>query len=411
MDLIFCLIWIVANLLLLLVVILLLPVLIPFLWIKRYLRALFPKIKAKPGSVLIHAASVGEIMAIKPLIYSLLDKYPDLTITLSTTTQTGLSVARSIDDRIVAFLSPLDLLPLRLYQFHRLRPKLLCIVETEIWPNMLKTAEIYKCPVVFLNARMKEGTYRKFMEYRPLLRYISRSVVGVVSQSLADSQRFKELFTCEVVTTGNLKYAVKLREYEKKTLRKDLGYAEDDLIITWGSSRPGEEQIALDLIDTLSSRFPSVKLIIAPRHMNRVAEVIQVFSTKKTALYSKDRELSDVLIVDQLGVLDKCYAISDIAIVGGSFIDFGGHNPLEPAFYSKPIIMGRYYSSCAESVETLKAESAIIISEGAELADQIIALLHDPEEMNRMGRSAKRVLDDKSRSLADHLRFLEQWLS
>ena len=401
---------VIINILLEIIYIVSLPVLIPVLWHKHYLRAVFFHFDFPKGGILIHAASVGEVMAIQPLVLRLLRDDPSAIIYISTTTLTGLKVAKSIDPRVLGFLSPLDLWHLRLRQLREMQPALICIVETEIWFNLFHLAGKADVPILILNARMSGNTHRNLSFILPLLRLTTRSVKEIVSQSEGDTARFKSLFTCQVTGSGNIKYAVSLPDYDPKETRAELGYSESDMLIVWGSSRPGEELIARDLYQDLTHVFPHLKLIVAIRHPKRSAEVRQVFAGFEPTFESEESTPGKIHIIDVIGKLNMAYSICDLAIVGGSFTDFGGHNPLEPAYYNKAIVIGPYHSSCKASVKKLREAGGIVISDKDKLLDEVREILHSEAKRTALGASAKRVLNENSRSLDDHIAAIIRWI-
>lgn len=400
----------VLNLVLEILAILLYPLLYLFLRSKNYQAALRAKGPNSAGGVLIHAASVGEINAVRPLVQALKTRYPGRQLVLTTTTLSGLKLARSLE--IPALLSVLDLPWLRRKQLLSIDPKLIISVETEIWPNLLDQAGKQKRDVVFVNARLTARSLQRYLRFRGLLKQLQKPVRVILTQSDADAARFCQLFSVPVATAGNLKYALQLPDYDREQLRKEYGYASRDWVLCLGSSRPGEEALLQRILPNLQNRIPHLKLIVAPRHPKRVNEVQALFPG--CALFSA-REgqrgaATDVLIVDAIGHLNEFYALCDIAVVGGSFYDFGGHNPLEPAYYGRPVLMGPHHSSCAGSVRDLQAAEAILLSTAERLADDIVDLYNDLAKRASMGTKARACVRQNSAALETHLQGLEPWL-
>lgn len=381
------------------------PLLYGYLAYKGYLESIRAKGEDLEKGVLFHAASLGEVAAIRPLVLSLSGRYPAIKIGITTTTLGGLQQAIGITPRVKAWLAVLDLPHLRRKQLAKLNPGLICIVETEIWPNLLAWAAQNKVPVLFLNARMSARSLEHYKMIKLMFGYLESPIRAVLAQSETDAQRFTQIFKCPVHMAGNLKYCLQLPDYKPIELRAEWGYEQNDRIICFGSSRPGEEAMILSLWPKLKARFKHSKLIIAIRHPKRLPELVKLLSETPHQLYSQARinpETADVLIIDVLGVLDKAYALCDIAIVGGSFFDFGGHNPLEPAYYSKPVIMGQYHQSCRESVQKLVASEGLIISNPDSLLRDLTELLDDPDQRIHRGNKARQVLQDNSRALQVH---------
>ena len=422
------------NILLEAVYFLLFPFIYIFLKKKNYLAAILPdswlKVEDKGGTysfnepaakhvgsqqktILFHAASMGEVNAVKPLILELISLHRDIRIVITTSTITGLNLAQSISPGISVYLSSLDIKHLRDKQLKSLNPDLICIVETEIWFNMLAWASKHKIPVLFLNARMSARSQARYHRIKRLLHLLEGSIVAIHAQSAEDAQRFFRIFNKPSYNSGNLKYALKLPEYDQRKLRAEWGFSDTDFIICWGSSRPGEEELLLSVLPRLKAKIPNLKLIVAPRHLNRLGEVRALCKNVPYSLFSEDSSGNrgkEMLIIDVMGVLSKAYAISDLAVVGGSFFAFGGHNPLEPAFYGKAIIIGKFHQSCRESVSRLQQGNAIMVSEPLNLAKDILSLSDNPMQRKAMGANAKKVLTDNSGALAQHLDAIEKLL-
>ncbi|HAN41724.1 MAG TPA: 3-deoxy-D-manno-octulosonic acid transferase, partial [Candidatus Cloacimonas sp.] len=228
-----------------------------------------------------------------------------------------------------------------------------------------------------------------------------------------DAQRFKQLFDVEIQVAGNLKYALSPQEYHFEETRRKWGFQLDDFIVCFGSSRPKEEALILDIMPQLLEIKPNLKLILAPRHPNRVAEVQKLCADYQSKLMSDndfDSRQAQILIIDGLGYLNQAYSICDLALVGGSFYDFGGHNPMEPAYYGKAIIMGPYHSSCAESVEQLLAAEAIQISDANNILDTMRPLLEIDDRRLQMGQNARELLVSLRVSLDNHLNGVLEWI-
>lgn len=417
------------------------PLFCLILWRKGYWGALFFGATDSQRGILIHAASVGEVNAAKPLIAALRAEYPRKKIVLTTTSLTGLKNAAGTG--YPAHLAALDLAWLRLGQLRAIDPGLIIIVETEIWPNLLLAAAKREIPVVFVNARLKEKSLRSYLCFPGLWRHLARPVKAILAQSAADAARFRQLFgaegvsgskvtidvgleaspkevaegflpsTCEVIEAGNLKYAVQLPVFDTLSLRARYGYSESDFILCFGSTRPGEEALIRDILPELQAEIPSLKLIIAPRHPQRIGELHGLFSRQilHSALDGKQGCGEAVLMVDSIGHLAELYALCDLAVVGGSFSDYGGHNPLEPAYYGKPVLIGPHHSSCAALVQELVSWGGILVTDAGDLASMVIDLYRNPDKRGKMGNSARECLRENGLSLSRHLDKLRKWLN
>jgi len=356
---------------------------------------------------------MGELTAIKALVTKHLQEHPEVKLCITTSTVTSCAEANKISPKVKGFLSVLDLPHLRNRQLKRINPGLICIVETEIWPNMLLWAKRNKVPVLFLNARMSKSTLRGYRLLKFLFRHLQSPITEIHAQSKDDAKRYRKIFNRPVYVSGNLKFSLTLKDYNAEELRKKWGYKSDDFIICWGSSRPGEEALLISLYPSLKEVIPNLHLIIGLRHPRRLEEVIELMDNYSYSCFTMRKEYSraeDILIIDTLGILDQAYCICDIAIVGGSFYDFGGHNPLEPAYYKKPVVIGPHHYSCKESVKKLKVAGGIIISNKDDLLADLIALYKNKELREKMGKAAKKVLTENAHTLDIYLKALEKWL-
>jgi 3-deoxy-D-manno-octulosonic-acid transferase len=360
--------------------------------------------------ILAHAASVGEINGIKQLLIDLLNTHPELHMLLTTNTRTGRKAASGLHPRLDVMLSPLDIMHLRLKQFMLSRPQLVLVAETEIWPALLYTAKLKKVPIVFINARISQRTLRNYMQFRPGLNWLGTSIQTICAQTDADRKRFSMLFDAECINAGNLKFSITQTTYDKAALRKEWGYQDTDRIVVLGSSRPGEEKILLQSYTELKVEFPELKLIIVPRHLERLAELETLLSGAEYSRFSTKKPAKDIHLIDEMGQLLPAYAMCDIAIVGGSFQPFGGHNPLEAAYYSKIILMGPHYESCRGSVRKLKQAEAILISSQTTLTQDLRKVLSDLPQWQPTGERAKQVLVENSDSLPRHLEVVNRFL-
>lgn len=367
----------------------------------------YPK---KKYNILIHAASVGEINGIKQLLFELLETKPHLSILLTTNTRTGRKTAQSLNPGLDVVISPLDVLHLRLKQLALSKPDLILIVETEIWPSLFFAAKLKKIPIILINARVSAGTFKTYQSLSSILSYTGSTIKAICAQSEADKERFEQIFKTKVIRAGNLKFSIKQPEFDRAELRKQWGYAESDFVIVFGSSRPGEEALILQSFDMLKATYNQLKLIIAPRHSDRMDEINQLLKDRAVSYYSESKPAQDIHIIDEMGNLLPAYALGDIAIIGGSFYPFGGHNPLEAAYYSRIIIMGPNYTSCQGSVKRLRKANAIIISNPEKITSDIRNIIKSYDKYKPYGDRAKQVLQDNSESLPIHLDIINKYL-
>jgi 3-deoxy-D-manno-octulosonic-acid transferase len=366
----------------------------------------------KMNSIWFHAASMGEVNALKPLIKKNAEIHGAEKIILTTMTATGLSTAQKIDLPIKTAYLPLDLPILISLFIKRINPLLIVIMETEFWPQMLYQARINKIPVILINARISDSSFDSYQNTKAFWNIPWKAFTAINAQSERDKERFIKLGFVNVQNYGNLKFAISLPEYKDVDKFAKYGISSEDFVLVIGSSRPGEEQLLQEIYLKLKKEIKNLKMIIAPRHLRRIKEVQTVFSQENAVLYSNLKSSVDyeILIIDQIGLLTEIYSFSDLVIVGGSFKDFGGHNPLEPAFYSKPVIMGEFHSSCQDSVNRLLQKDAIIISKTEELHSNILKLANNESLRNLIGTNARMVLDNNCHSLSENLKSISSFL-
>lgn len=362
------------------------------------------------SSIWIHAASVGEVNAIKPLLNKLLNKYPEKHFVLSTVTKTGRDIANKISPKLKTFFFPLDVNFIMKRAFNSINPELIILMETELWPNMLRIARKRKIPVLIVNGRISNKSFPKYRRLLFFWKSLWKPVVAVNAQSDLNADRFNLLGFKNVLNTHNLKFCLELPEYEKSKLRKEMGYSKDDFIVVWGSSRPGEEKLLKSIIWDLEKEIPALQVVIVPRHLSRLSEIKDIFKDFDYKLYSENNKQSKIILVDEMNILNLFYALTDIAIVGGSFFNFGGHNPLEPAYYGVPTIMGEYFQSCSDTVNKLKKNKAILISSKDKLKDNILKLYKNKNFAEMLGQNAKNTIKQNSESLKNNLKILEQYI-
>ena len=358
----------------------------------------------------LHAASLGEVNALKTLINELLNKYNQIDFVLSTMTRTGQEAARSISPKLITVFLPFDVTFIMKNLFKRINPSLIILAETEFWPNMLHRAKKNGVPVMMVNARLSDKSYPRYRRSGFIWKPVWKAIIAVNAQSETDAQRFERLGFRNVQNTHNLKFCLNLPDYDRNKLRRELGFADDDYILVWGSSRSGEEKLLLRILPKLKEKISNLKIVLVPRHLHRIPEIKAIFKTQEFILYTQLAPDKQLLIVDEMGILNTFYALSDLAIVGGSFYDFGGHNPLEPAYYGKPIIIGNYHYSCRDSVDRLKENYGIVISKKDKLLDDLLKIYDDIRFAADLGANAKRTLDLNSDSLSLNLQVIDGYI-
>ncbi|MEA2104252.1 MAG: 3-deoxy-D-manno-octulosonic acid transferase [Candidatus Cloacimonadota bacterium] len=373
----------------------------------------------KTNRIWIHASSVGEVNGIETLINEFADSHPEQFIYFSTMTFTGLERAKRIaqnhPQRIFPFLLPLDIPFVIKNVLRNIKPHLLILTETEIWPILIHYTKKSGAKILIINGRMTENSFRNYRKFSFLFEKIISQIDFISVQAKVDKIRYAFFKEKNIAVNGNLKFALKLPQPDTQTIKKRWGIS-SDFVITFGSSRPGEEEVVMQLHKFLLSHKIEHQIIIAPRHLNRLDEVRKILQNNDVnfadfSTISQDIKNFDILLIDKMGELTSAYSISDIAIIGGSFYDFSGHNPLEAAFFGKPILMGKYHSSCKKSVDLLIENNAIRIVDKDRLGDMVLQLYKNTEMRKRIGKNAKLVMKKNGDSLPNTLNLIEKYIS
>lgn len=360
-------------------------------WLERL--GIFADPQLASGGIWIHAVSVGEVVAAIPLIKALLQQYPQLPITVTTTTPTGSArVRQSFGEQVFHVYLPYDL-PILINNFLRkIRPSKVIIMETELWPNVLYVCHQQQIPVVIANARLSDKSFRNYAKIRWLLRPILAYITFIAAQTQQDLTRFLALGVDQnkLHVTGNLKFDIELAAPGTKLAER--------LVLVAASTHAGEEQIVLDIYKNLKLKFANLLLVLVPRHPDRFAAVEKLIAETnlKYVLRSSGKQPSvetDVWLGDSMGELNYFYSIADIAFVGGSLVPIGGHNLLEPAAHGISIITGSQLANFREISAKLSAANAVIIVQHAdELTTELQRLCEKPALRQTLGHNAQQVL-------------------
>ncbi len=300
----------------------------------------------------LHAVSVGETVAAKPVWQTLLARLPGWHFVHSTTTPTGQDQAvKAVGERGQVIFFPFDLLPCVWWALARVRPSLIVVVETELWPNFLALAHLRGCKVVLANGILSDRSLRGARRLGPLYRWMTGNIDHCCMQSAEDAARMIALGAPpeRVTVVGNTKFDQVLTEVplgEQITLRDALGITRDEPILLAGSTHPGEEEHVLRAFRQVKANNPRVRLIIAPRHIQRAQEVEELAAAhgftavRRTKLTNLPPPHDAVIVLDTIGELARAYALCHAAFVGGSLVPIGGHNLLEPLGLGKPVMFG-----------------------------------------------------------------------
>lgn len=354
------------------------------------------------GRVWIHAASVGEVAAATPLALGL--SRAGQGVFLTVVTRTGReSAARLEREGVTVAYAPLDFVASVRRAIGRVRPRAVLLVETELWPNLLKELELARVSTAVVNGRLSPRSERRYSSWWSPVRRLVGGLSVVACQSEADRRRFVSIGIgdSEAVTTGNMKADVldePLTEDEKSALRDELGIDRERRVIVFGSVRPKEESTVTGVIGDIVRARGDAACILAPRHLDRVGAVASRLRSGGFRFRLRSEAPAEggeaVMVLDTTGELPRIYALAEVAFVGGSLAPYGGHNPLEPAVHGVPVLIGPHNGSCRRSAERLvRAGGALVVSGGEGLRDAVLRLLSDESERRVMADAARAAVE------------------
>lgn len=328
----------------------------------------------------LHCVSVGETEAARTLVQALLKNFPSYRLAISTTTVTGQHVARRLfAEQATVFYFPIDWKWTIRRVMRIVKPSALLIMETELWPNLIRECHRRSIPVALVNGRISVNSFGRYRMIRPFMKRVLANLTSAIMQSEADVERIRELGMPpeRSVCSGNLKFdsagAGNANLVLTSELRERFGFNRDQFVILAASTHEPEEQIVLDAFRQLQQveNGKRLRLVVAPRHPARFEEVANLFDrsglrwARRSAVAATTDAGSDIVLLDSIGELRSCYALADLAFVGGSLVRHGGQNMLEPAAAGTCVVTGPYTHNFAAIMSALLAEDAIVqLAEG-----------------------------------------------
>lgn len=355
----------------------------------------------------LHAVSVGEVLASSRLVHELDGALPNHRLLISTTTRTGQALARTRFGADRVFYCPLDF-PWAVRRYLKaLKPQMLILAETEFWPNLLNGCFHREIPVVVVNARISDRSWPRYQMLRRLWRPILGRLETVLAQTETDAERLTAL-GCRperVTVAGNLKFDV-LATHEAEATRLLETAARGVRFVVAGSTLAGEEAALFEAWPRLLGADPNLALVLAPRHPERFEAVAALLDSSGTRWVRRSAwkgmpEIEPVIpgqiiLLDTIGELASVYSLAVLTFVGGSLVPSGGHNPLEPAQFGVPIVMGPHYANFRAITDDLRAHDAVRIAEKKELAETLMSLLRDTASASAMGERAQLVFQQQA---------------
>jgi 3-deoxy-D-manno-octulosonic-acid transferase len=382
----------------------------------------------RPGAIWIHAVSLGETLAVAGLVKQLHERYPERKIFLSSVTAAGREAGeRKLPGVTGRFYLPFDWKWAIRRVLRQIRPSVFVIVETELWPNLLKAVRESGCPTILVNARVSDRSFPGYRLGRPFMRRVLEDVTRICTQTATDAERFKQLGALpdRLIVTGNLKFDVHPPEFGKFGARmRDVLAAENrSPVFMAGSTMRGEEPLVLEAWQRIHARHPRAIMILTPRHPARfdeVAEMLQarqVSTIRRTSLPENEDEIrrllssTEILLLDTIGELAEMLGVADVVFMGGSLVPTGGHNVVEPAFWGKPILFGPHMNNFRDVAALfLAADGAIQVADANALADAVLRLLDHPDDARQLGERARGVVNQQAGAASRILKQMEEWL-
>ncbi len=364
-----------------------------------------------PGNtVWLHGASVGEIGGVVPVLQALQRERSEYSYLVTTTSTTGQEEVKRRAPGVPHALFPLDFPNIVRRTLDQVQPRLVIIAETELWPNFLMELKRRRIPVLLINGRISDYSFPAYTRLRYIFRPLLNAYAKILVQTHIDGERFVSLGAPRenVIVAGSTKYSATVNSPALPLGRKEIAekfHLQSDLpCFVAGSVRPGEEESVLDALRQIRLEFPRLQCIFAPRHLDRVEPVLAMlkerglpFRRRTSGVPKRDDE---ILVLDSHGELKELYSLATIAFVGGSMVDIGGHNPLEPAAFGVPILFGPFDRNVRDAVAQLRQAGAIsTVRNKDELAAATLKLLNNETALLQQGEAAKRVAEQNSRAL------------
>ena len=395
----------------------------PGLWQRLGIR-LPESIPGDKPVIWVHAVSLGEATAVLPLVHAVNERFPGAWVMVSTITETGREVVRErLSGAAHHCYFPLDW-PWVVRRFvERLRPAVFIVVETELWPNVLKYLWNHGVPSILVNGRLSSRSFDRYLWVRSFMAEILSMMSLVLVQSERDQDRFVKLGLSpdRVHCTGSMKFdqveALKDQSFDGIVDWIRAGDHDEEWIIA-GSTHSEEELMLLRIFQEISRVRPQVNLLLAPRHIERAEKLEQTvrnhgFNVCRRTKMGEPKKVSGprVVILDTRGELAKIYGLASLTFVGGTLVPVGGHNLLEPARWGKPVYFGPYTDHCQEiATRLLEAGGGVQVQNEKELLTNLMRGLNDPDWRDRTGQAAKRVLQKNQGVVQRNLELISRFI-
>ncbi len=356
-------------------------------------------------AIWVHAVSVGETLAAAPVIEALIEAYPQHRVVVTTTTPTGSERVQALfGQRVFHVYAPWDL-PGAVRRFmRRVRPRLLLLMETELWPNMLHYSGRAGCPVVLANARLSQRSANGYARFAGLTRAMLGQLTVVACQARADGERFLALGLPRerLQLTGSIKFDLELDQGMRQRVAQLRQFLHSDQrpVLVAASTHPGEEEQVLAAFSAVQRQYDDCLLLLVPRHPERFDAVYDQccragWRVRRRSAGTPPQPGDHILLGDTMGELALLLGTASVAVIGGSLVEHGGHNALEAAAWGVPVVTGPHMFNFTEISELLVAAGAMVmLSDPAQLGDCLLELLGDRERREAMGSAGQQVVAD-----------------
>ncbi|MGD9158332.1 MAG: 3-deoxy-D-manno-octulosonic acid transferase [Desulfobacteraceae bacterium] len=371
---------------------------------------------SKTPKIWIHAVSLGEIKVADSIIHALKELIPGCSILLSTTTEHGRNLAvELLGDKVPVIYSPIDLFFSVKKSLSRVNPDVLIFLETELWPSWIIEASRAGVKIVLLNGRISKRSFKRYLRIKPFIRNLLSNFYALSMISEGDKKRITLIGADpeKTVVNGNAKYDMLINQTApgmNEDIRKKLQIGLDVPVIVAGSTRTGEETILLKAFHKIIEQFPDAVMIIAPRHLERVKDIIQIlqkngwgYNLKSELVTSGSGRKYNILIIDSYGELFYMYSAGSIAFCGASIVPLGGQNPLEPAAWGTPVFHGPYMNDFLDARDLLeKYDASVEVTGYDDFTEKAVYFLKNPDLLRKKGMAAKKALMDSQDASKKH---------
>jgi len=380
-----------------------------------YEKSVAEKLSSMPGRFLIHAVSVGEIQVAFRFMAELRAKRPGSAFVLTTTTSTAHTLARKmISPEDILLYFPVDFPFIVRRVLRQINPTGLILVESELWPNLMRQMAARKGKIILLNGRISARSFRRYKLVRPLVRRILGYFNLLCAQSEEDGRRLIDLGADPTLVrvTGSAKYDIANSSFHAGknfiTRLQVFGFDAPNMILVGGSTWPGEETALLEIFIGLRRQYQELRLVLVPRHAERKKRVMAEIAKsgldfrlwsqcRESGTVKMEKKETNVLLVDTTGDLKSFYSVADVVFIGKSLTARGGQNPIEAAVYSKPIMVGPYMENFSAVIgDFLESQAVIQVADKGALEKAIAGLLADKNKRKLMGERARRVVLEKA---------------